>query len=432
MRTFINSRTRFVVTVSLASIVLLSASIALAAITFVDKRTAHSVDVIITQVTIARPSVSSGNLMIAVLAVNGGAAATTTPPSGWTLVSRTDNDVNVSLLTYYKVAGGSEPSDYTWSFGDQTTAEGDIIVYSGIEGTSPIDVFGAGNSGFNTSATTTATTTNAANEIVLNIYATNIGKNQDAGDYFSTPTGATERYDTSNTPFGPSLAIFEKSQAVAGSTGIATSTITTNQSRHWVSQVITLRQTGATIDSFNSYSDGDLTGENGGSGWSGAWSGSTDFDVQGATTTEGAKAVVINIPSGQEADMERSFASKTSGVLHWAQRKDAPDHANQVSLRSGSTLAMYIQIGSGSPTWTMGDGASAFNIQSYTVGEWDTVDLEFDTATDKYRVKIDNGTYTGWKDFVNPVSSIDSLRMNIQASGNDVGNNYWDDIYFDN
>ena len=57
------------------------------------------------------------------------------------------------------------------------------------------------------------------------------------------------------------------------------------------------------IENFNSYADGDLNGENGGSGWSGAWSGSVNYDIQGTTTYEGAKAVVNS--TNVNADIQR-------------------------------------------------------------------------------------------------------------------------------
>ncbi len=68
-------------------------------------------------------------------------------------------------------------------------------------------------------------------------------------------------------------------------------------------------------------------------------------------------------------------------------------------------------------------------IAPYTLGDWNTVDLEFDTTIGKYRVSINGGPYTDWKNFVSPVSGgIDTLRIYASSSGfsTTVGN--WDDI----
>ena len=60
---------------------------------------------------------ASGDVMVASISVRPN-TATITAPSGWTLVRRTDNaNTNPnSLATYYRTAGSSEPTTYTWSF----------------------------------------------------------------------------------------------------------------------------------------------------------------------------------------------------------------------------------------------------------------------------------------------------------------------------
>jgi hypothetical protein len=68
-----------------------------------------------TNLTLSKPdSVSSEDLMLASIVVNGGSAVGIMPPSGWTLIQRTNNDVNVTLDTYWKIAGASEPGTYSW------------------------------------------------------------------------------------------------------------------------------------------------------------------------------------------------------------------------------------------------------------------------------------------------------------------------------
>ena len=84
--------------------------------------------------------------MIAGITVDGVSGLTVTPPSGWTQIRRTDNSTNLSLLSYYKFAGSSEPSsNYTWTFNSSRRAAGGIMRYSGVAA-NPIDA-SSGNTG---------------------------------------------------------------------------------------------------------------------------------------------------------------------------------------------------------------------------------------------------------------------------------------------
>jgi hypothetical protein len=178
------------------------------------------------------------DILIANIVVNGGNAANITPPSpDWKIIQRTDNDTNTAMASYYKVAGASEPSDYTWNIDSQTRAEGGITRYSGVSATNPIDT-SAGNFGRGTAATTTPITTSSANEEVITLFGFDAGN---GGNFFSTPAGMTEKYDVSNGPLGPSTAADDFLQTTAGSTGTITSTISGGKQRNWVAQVIALR-----------------------------------------------------------------------------------------------------------------------------------------------------------------------------------------------
>src|SRR5262249_18353806 len=155
---------------------------------------------------------------------NGGSAINITAPTGWTLLARTDNDVDVSLITYWKVAGASEPSNYTWAINTQTRAVGGITPYSGINGSSPIDSFSE-NIGFSNRATAAAATAAFSNEEVVSVFATDVTKS------FSTPAGMTEKYELSNGSLGPTVASDEVIQAAPGTVGSKSSTISGNKSR---------------------------------------------------------------------------------------------------------------------------------------------------------------------------------------------------------
>ena len=197
-----------------------------------------------TQLTLNTPSVSAGDVMIASIAVSDGSSDNVTPPAGWTPLAETDNDVNVKLVSYWKVAGAQEPSNYTWLIDAQTRAVGGITPYSGVDSTSPIDAV-ASDTGFGSTATTTAITTNGANEEVVSLFATNVGKS------FSTRAGMNQKYNLQHDSEGPSTAAFDTLQVSAGSTGSVASTIDANKARYWATQQIALRRLSPPI-SYNS------------------------------------------------------------------------------------------------------------------------------------------------------------------------------------
>ena len=235
--------------------VLCTATIAIAAIVSGTATTGSSSQVSTTELVLSKPTVSAGDLMLASIAINGGDSASTTAPSGWSQIARTDNDSDVALITYWKIATTSEPSSYTWTVEGQTTASGGIVPYSGIYTVTPIDSFSS-NSGYGSLATASATTSTVTDQMVVTVFAADVGKSTYSGAYFSTPTGFTEKYDVSSTPFGPSLAAAERTQAISGSTGSATSTITGGVSQHWAAQQIVIRRapilcTGGTVTYFD-------------------------------------------------------------------------------------------------------------------------------------------------------------------------------------
>lgn len=235
-------RTRYFAAATLAISALFMASITLADIVTGASSTHSSTDVTTTQVTIDQPAlIVPGDFLLASIAINGGSPAAITPPSGWTQIVRTDNDTNISIVSYWKIAGASEPANYVWSITPQTRAQGGITRYTGVDASSPIDTF-SGNFGLSKAATTSSITTTTSNSKVVALFATDIGKNNNAGDYFSQPTGMTEQYDASNVTLGPSIAADDVTQSTAGSSGSKSSTISGNKNRNWVAQQIALRR----------------------------------------------------------------------------------------------------------------------------------------------------------------------------------------------
>jgi len=275
-------------------------------------KTAASNQVASTTLSIEKPSsVSTGKLMIATIAIHGGSAATISAvPSGWTQIGRTDNDANISLVTYWKVAGASEPSTYDWAVDGQTTAEGGITVYSGVDTSSPIDTY-SGNTGLDVTATTSPITTTANSEELVTAFAVDEGKTTVAGSYFATSTGMTKKFDVSNTPFGPSLSVQEAVQVSAGATSSKSSAISGNSNpKNWVTQIIALRPPPPQVVANGGYdggynSSGSFSANpNGGTacfvGWGGYRAASTSLSWGGNAMTEAVRTTgFTDVPGNQ-------------------------------------------------------------------------------------------------------------------------------------
>jgi hypothetical protein len=218
----------------------LFSSIAFAAIVSGTFTIANSNNVTYTQVTVSKPaSTVTDDFMLAQIVVNGGSTMTIVPPSGWTLIARTNNGSNVALVSYYKVAGASEPSAYIWNVASQTRGVGGITRYTGVDISNPVDQVSAA-SGHSTTAAAPSVTTTASNDRLVAVYAMSAGLANTG--HFSTPTGMTEKYDTANVPMGPSLAQDEAPQVSVGASGQKSSTISGFLARDWAAQLIALRQ----------------------------------------------------------------------------------------------------------------------------------------------------------------------------------------------
>jgi hypothetical protein len=425
--------------VSLAAVgIFLITSTAIANISTGNSNTNISSDVSFSLVSLNKPSDAVvGDLLLAGISVNGGSAAGIAAPSGWTLVNRTDNDTNVSVSSYYKIVGSSEPSSYDWTITPQARGVGGITRFSGVSTAAPIDVF-ASSIGRGSSATAPAVTTTANNEYVVSLFAVNVGKDN---TLFATSTEMVKLYDIKNQPYGPTASAQDKLQTSAGSSGTFASSFNSG-TRDWAAQTIALRTGNVTLvsDNFESYTaSSDLEGQNGGNGWTNAWTQhhqfSIPFVVQNSVAFEGSRAVLYSHPANEQDYVFRSFSPMASGTLHWAQMKDSYNSGQGVYLFSGSIPVIVIYqdsvVGVNGAVWTADTPTGAVVLGPYAINTFETADVQFDVSTQKFRVSINGGTYSSWLDFNNTVSSIDTLWLaEGAAGGSGTINNYWDDVHF--
>lgn len=188
-----------------------------------------------------------------------------------------------------------------------------------------------------------------------------------------------------------------------------------------------------TSDDFNNSKIGELNGQNKGKGWTSSWVGDNRFIIEDNLIAEGRKTVQISMPDATEPRISRSFTPKVKGSLHFIMGKDSGDQAPQIILYSGIAPAMIVALGADvqqGRDWIARDAGTEIHLQAYTIGNLDTVDLEFNSVDHTYRVSINGGVYSGWFAYITPVDSIDTLQLYVGNSGPNQVNVYWDDILF--
>lgn len=192
-------------------------------------------------VTVNKPSGTvSGDVMIATIGVRP-LAAVVTKPSGWTAIRRVDG-ANASLITYWKVAGGSEPASYTWSVDTSTGMAAGIMSFTGVDTSLiPVNVDGGSSSSAGSSILTAPSiTTTVSNTMLITAYAINSTAN------WTPPSGMTEAYDIKSVAYdgvatnGISLEANYATQSASGSTGAKVATNDSLDQDSGGSQIIAL------------------------------------------------------------------------------------------------------------------------------------------------------------------------------------------------
>lgn len=90
--------------------------------------------------TVTKPAgVVSGDVLLAILTFNAN-AVTVTPPAGWTLVDALDDTGHAQHShVFHRVAGGSEPSSWTFTTSGAVASTTSATAWTGVDTTTPID-----------------------------------------------------------------------------------------------------------------------------------------------------------------------------------------------------------------------------------------------------------------------------------------------------
>ncbi|MCW2576975.1 MAG: hypothetical protein JWR28_1124 [Modestobacter sp.] len=182
-----------------------------------------------TTVTVAAPSgTASGDVLVSCLALNGSTVASA--PAGWSSIAGVTSVSNPRVYGYYKVAGASEPTSYSWTLASSVASSAGIARYSGASGLDGAATQASGASG--TSGVVPGVTTTTANAMLVGC----MGVNSSASTSTITPPAdMTQAWDLG----GKRHEYADGLRSAAGATGDRTWTF--NASRAWAGWLVALR-----------------------------------------------------------------------------------------------------------------------------------------------------------------------------------------------
>ena len=187
----------------------------------------------------APAGLASGDVMVATVNTVG---ALPTAPAGWNAITTTANPGwTGNVVTYYKVAGGSEPPTYSWGLGATVQAAGAIVAYSGVDNSYPIGASAATTVGSGTTASTPSVSTLAANSVVI-ASATWQRAN---GNVSVTPVPSSGAYVMSSSNPREGVDMTDFTQAAAGAT--PAQSFTAGAGVPWAMQTIALTPAGGVL-----------------------------------------------------------------------------------------------------------------------------------------------------------------------------------------
>ena len=184
------------------------------------------------------------------------------------------------------------------------------------------------------------------------------------------------------------------------------------------------------VENFDSYSDGDLHGENGGSGWASAWSGSVEFDVQGSEVFKGTKAIVCNVNSNVEISRNLSSTSET-GIVYCAMRKASTDTGSlQINFKGISGTRFRVVLWPNG-TLVLNGNTTQVLLNPFVANTWYLVRVTYDTNANSCTASY----YTGsaWASDTSAVTMTGTSQQElngVRLSDSETGAtaNYWDEI----
>jgi hypothetical protein len=186
--------------------------------------------------TIARPTGTvPGDVLVACLALNTRRVVPGGTPADWVPIASETSIPNPHVFGYYKVAGASEPADYTWALSSPAQNSGGIARYSGVNTTKPIDaVVTSASKVAAVAGTIPGVVTTTSRTMLVGCMAAN---SSTAAVTFASPAGMVDVWDLG----GKRHELAEGLQAAAGASGDKTWAF--HARREWAGWLAALRPT---------------------------------------------------------------------------------------------------------------------------------------------------------------------------------------------
>lgn len=168
-------------------------------------------------------------------------------------------------------------------------------------------------------------------------------------------------------------------------------------------------------DTFDSYTDGDLTGQ-------GSWSGDVDFDVEGSVVQSGAKAVQN---SGTNKSITKTGSLSATGIQSlWGRVTTTDNDVWAIRLSEGGTNRIGVKSSGGNLQYY--DGSVYITIGAVSLDTWFKLDVQWDFSTQMARYQLNDGGYTAYDTILaNMSAGIDGVKLECNTTGALA---YWDTL----
>ena len=187
----------------------------------------------LTTLTIARPTSSPGDLLLATIDIRG-ARNVKTPPTGWVRLPDVLNGTALRKATFYRVAGSAEPTAYTWTFDGRPPTVGTVLAWSGVSATEPVES-AAGQPNPRSTRLTAPSVTASPGGVVVGLFAVNVL----AG--ITPEASLTERAEVSTPPGAAYPLTGEAADGLAAGGATGPRTATSSVAGLSVGQLVALR-----------------------------------------------------------------------------------------------------------------------------------------------------------------------------------------------
>jgi hypothetical protein len=168
-----------------------------------------------------------GDLNFCILTRASATAAPTTVPTGWVQVASNTVLGYLNERVYYKVAGASEPTSYTWQWAASAKTKGTLFAYYGqYDATGPIDTFS--NTIYTTLNTTLrgASVTTSEDDTTLLFFGSTFNNNVTRT---TTLSGWNEDADNWVSTSDMGHHVYRKEQVTAGASGDVDATLNASE-----------------------------------------------------------------------------------------------------------------------------------------------------------------------------------------------------------